>query len=154
MADFNLVTARLATGAAISNAADVQELAAAGITHVLDLRGEFDDGPLLAGSGLAYLWNGVIDDGQPKPSSWYQTSLAFAVQAYSQLGTCLYCHCAAGINRGPSTAYAVLRACAGFGSTEARQLIVNVRPQVGLAYAADFDAYWTVANPGKAVSPQ
>jgi len=141
MADFSMITARLATGAAISTPDDVAQLKAAGITHVLDLRGEFDDGPLLAGA-MTYLWNGTADDGQQKPASWWDASLAFAVQAYSGLHTCLYCHCAAGVNRGPSTAFAVIRACWGFPSAQAHAMITAVRPQATMIYAPQFDAYW------------
>jgi hypothetical protein len=142
MADFSMITPRLATGAAISDAGDVSQLKAAGITHVLDLRAEFDDAPLLAGSGLSYKWNGTADDGSLKPAEWWEASLSFAVDAYSRLGTCLYCHCAAGHNRGPSTAYAVMRACWGLGGDAAQAMIRIARPEVTLAYVAQFDAWW------------
>lgn len=150
MADFAVVTPRLATGAAVTSAADAQALAAAGITHILDLTDAEDDQPYLAGLGLVYLWNPTADDGTLKPPSWWDTSLRFAVAAYSSLGTCLYCHCSAGVNRGPSTAYAVMRACWGLGGDAAQTMIRQVRPQVGLAYAGQFDTYWQTANPGKA----
>ena len=153
MADFSLVTSRLATGAAIQSAQDARQLAAAGVTHILDLTDAEDDSQFLPGLGLAYLYNPTADDGSQKPPSWWQASLAFAVQAYSTLGTCVYAHCSAGINRGPSTAYALLRACAGVDPAAARKLITTVRPQVGLAYAAQFDAWWVTANPGKAAGP-
>jgi hypothetical protein len=142
MADFSMVTARLATGAAINGTDDVNALIAAGVTHVVDERAEFDDGSLLAGSGMTYLWNPVQDDGQPKPPAWHQANVSFAVQAYSVLHSCVYYHCAAGVNRGPSGCYAVLRAVFGFGPAQARQLIVAARPQAHIAYAADFDQWW------------
>jgi Fe-S cluster assembly protein SufB len=91
--DFSMVTTRLATGAAISGAEDVAALFAAGITAVVDLRAEFDDTPLLAGSGLAYLWNGTADDGAPKPPSWFAASLAFALPLLAQPHQRVYCHC-------------------------------------------------------------
>lgn len=136
MADFSVITARLATGAAVSSAEDVAALKAAGVTAVVDCRGEFDDGPLLAGSGLAYLWNGAQDDGQHKPPSWFAASLAFALPLIAQPHQMVYCHCAAGVNRGPSTAYAVLLAL-GWLPASAEALIRSCRPQVGLAYAGD-----------------
>ena len=142
MADFTLITARLATGAALSDPADVAALKAAGITHVIDLRGEFDDAALLAGAGLVYRWNPTEDDGTLKPAAWWDASLAFAVSAYQTLGTCLLCHCAAGVNRGPSTAYAVMRACWGYDAVSAEAQIRTARPQAQLAYARQFDAYW------------
>lgn len=142
MADFSMVTARLATGAALSSPDDVAALKAAGITHVVDERAEFDDGQLLAGSGLVYLWNPAQDDGQPKPDAWWQANISFALQAYSVLGTCLLCHCAAGVNRGPSAAYGVIRACWGFNSSAATLLIKAPRPQAQIGYAADFERWW------------
>lgn len=142
MADFSMVTARLATGAALSSPDDVAALKAAGITHVVDERAEFDDGQLLAGSGLVYLWNPTQDDGQPKPDAWWQANISFALQAYSALGTCLLCHCAAGVNRGPSAAYGVIRACWGFVPAAATLLIRTARPQAGIAYAGDFERWW------------
>lgn len=153
MADFSLVTSRLATGAAIRSAQDAQQLAAAGITHILDLTDAGDDSQFLPGLGLAYLYNPTADDGSQKPPSWWQASLAFALSAYTTLGTCLLCHCSAGVNRGPSTSYAVLRACCGLDGAESERLIRTARPQVGLAYAGQFDAWWVTANPGKAAGP-
>ena len=153
MADFAIVTARVATGAAVTSAADAQQLIAAGVTHILDLTSEEDDQQFLAGLGVGYLYNPTADDGTQKPASWWLASLTFAAQAFSQFGTCVYAHCSAGINRGPSTAYAILRACAGLDPAAARGLITTVRPQVGLAYAGQFDTWWATANPGKVISP-
>ena len=138
MADFSMVTARLATGAAVSGPADVAALQAAGITAVIDLRAEFDDGSLLAGAGMAYLWNGTADDGQPKPVSWFAASLAFALPLLAQPHQKAYLHCAAGINRGPSTAFACMRAL-GWSAADAEATIRAARPQVGLAYKGDAD---------------
>ena len=138
MADFSFVTGRLATGAAISSPDDVQALKSAGITHIIDCRAEFDDGQLLASSGLTYLWNGTDDDGQPKPPAWFAASLAFALPSLAQPHVKVYAHCAAGVNRGPSTAYAILRAT-GLAADTAAQIIRAARPQVGLRYAGDAD---------------
>lgn len=137
-----MVTARLATGAALDGPGDVEELKVAGVTAVIDCRAEADDAPLLAGSGLAYLWCPAEDDGQPKPDAWWDAILGFAVATYSRLGTCLLAHCAAGVNRGPSAAYAVTRACWGFGEQEARILVTAARPQAEIGYAGDFERYW------------
>jgi hypothetical protein len=89
-----MVTARLATGAAINDVSDVAALMAAGVSHIIDCRAEFDDGPLLASTGLTYLWNPTDDDGGQKPSSWWLASLQFAQGAYaSSWKTCVYAHC-------------------------------------------------------------
>lgn len=136
MADFSWVTARLATGAAIADAADAASLAAAGITAIIDCRDDLDDQPLLAGLGLAYLWNPTADDGTPKPPAWFAASLGFALPLLARPGQRVYCHCAAGINRGPSTAYSVMLAL-GWPADGAEAEIRAARPQVGLAYAPD-----------------
>lgn len=140
MADFSFFTGRLATGAAVNDEADVVSLIQGGVTHVIDCRSEFDDAPLfVAHPEIHYLWNGTNDDGQRKPPEWFQKSIEFALDALSKPYTKVYAHCAAGINRGPSTAYAILLAT-GLDSTTAEGLIRARRPQVGLAYKADAQA--------------
>lgn len=95
MADFNFVTNRVATGAAITDENDVNQLVAAGINYVIDCRAEFDDGALLASHpGIHYLNLGVQDDGQPKPTSWFQQGIEFALDALSKPHNSVYSHCA------------------------------------------------------------
>lgn len=148
MSFFSQITERVFTGGEMSagpglppDVSGVDALAAAGVTHVIDCRDDFDDAPLLtAHPAILYLWNGTADDGRPKPSAWFARSLAFALPMFAQPRTKLYCHCQAGINRGPSTAYAVLRAL-GFGRAEMLALIRLKRPVtlVGIRYADDAD---------------
>ena len=151
MADFSFITARLATGAAISDPADLDQLvaaASAGRTqsgdplraHILDCRAELDDLPLLASHpSISYLFAGVPDDGLPKPTDWFARGISFALPALATPGHKVYCHCAAGINRGPSMAYAVMRAW-GLGPNQAETLIRAARPQVALAYKFSADS--------------
>lgn len=147
MADFNFITRRLATGAALVNEADVLALTQAGITHVIDCAIELEDtdGRLLASHspGFIYLPNGVADDGQPKAAEWFGRSIDFALRALTINDSKLLCHCHGGFNRGPSTAYAVLLAM-GIQPTLAEQMIRLVRPQVGLAYKVDAEAAVTL----------
>jgi protein-tyrosine phosphatase len=139
MVDFNFVTTRLATGAAIGGPADVQALAATGITHIIDCRNDFNDAQLLASvPAISYLWNGVPDDGNPAThgDTWFGKSLGFALPALSRARTKVYCHCAAGVNRGPSTAFAIMLA-SGFTPANAESIIRAARPVVGLAYKTE-----------------
>jgi protein-tyrosine phosphatase len=139
MQDYSFVTTRLATGAAISSVEEVEQLVRAGITHVIDCRDSFTDMALFARQPhISYLWNGTPDDGMPKDSIWFRTSLEFALPALSTPNRRIYAHCAAGVNRGPSTCYALLRAM-GFESELAAELITRARPQVRLAYRGDAD---------------
>ena len=108
-----------------------------GVTHCIDCRAEFDDAPLFAGNpNISYLWNGVRDDGIPKPTIWFQKSLDFALSALASPRHKVYAHCLAGRNRGPSTAFAIMLAL-GWLPQDARDLIKKNRPVAGIAYAAD-----------------
>jgi hypothetical protein len=71
MSDYNFITERLATGAAISGPADVAALVAAGVTDVIDCRAEFDDTAEFASNPqVAGLRDGTQDDGQARPPQW------------------------------------------------------------------------------------
>lgn len=138
--DYNFVNHRLATGGAITDDNDVQGLIKAGITHIINCRAEFDDASLLAKyPQIQYLWNGVHDDGKPKPVDWFEKSITFALIALSQPGNKVYAHCFAGVNRGPSTAYAILRAL-GLNDVEAEGMIRVNRPIALIHYRKDADA--------------
>ena len=148
--DFNFITARLATGAAIGSMLDVNALLAAGINAIVDCRDDFDDGPLLAGNpGIAYLWNPTADDGQVKPASWFGRSINFTLPLISKSNTKFLFHCAAGVNRGPSTLFVILRSL-GFSHQQAHDLIVAARPVCanGIRYADDADRAITALGYG------
>lgn len=137
MADYNWVTNRVATGAAITSEDDVQQLIRDGVSHIIDNRLEFDDTTILAShSEIAYLYNGVADDGQPKSNEWFQKAIEFALSALSRPHTKCYSHCAAGVSRGPSIAYAILLA-QGIDINTAENLIRQRRPQVTISYKLD-----------------
>jgi hypothetical protein len=151
--NWNFITNRIATGGALSGIADVDALIAAGITDVIDCEIEQNDAPLFAQRPqINYVFNGVADDGQSKPASWFAKSLEFALMVFGDIptsvemrvsGKCrkIYTHCAQGLNRGPSTAYCILRAL-GATHDEAKAVIILHRPQclAGLRYVPDADA--------------
>ena len=138
--DCSPLTERLFTGAAISSTSDVDQLVQAGVTAIIDARAEFDDAAIIMANhpSILYLWDGAQDDGQPKPPEWFKKALDFAMPILARPGQILFTHCAAGHNRGPSLAYAVLRA-QGWPSHNALHLIHVKRPQTvgGIAYAPD-----------------
>ena len=134
----NFVTARLATGGALTAAADVDVLVQSGVTHVIDCRVEFDDGQLLA-QRLRYLYDPTEDDGQAKPPTWFGPGISFALQALSLPGYRVYVHCAAGVNRGPSMCYAIMRAL-GWEASEALKTVKAGRPVAMVRYSRDADA--------------
>jgi protein-tyrosine phosphatase len=140
VSDYEFVTTRLATGAALQGPDDVVAMASAGITHVVDCRAEFDDTALFADHpNISVLWDGTQDDGTPKPGSWFEKGIKFALSALAMPDHKVYVHCAAGINRGPSMTYAIMLAL-GWKGDDAVAAIRGVRPQVGIRYKSDADA--------------
>jgi hypothetical protein len=150
--DVSEINRGLWCGAAITTDADVAQLAAHGITADIDCREEFDDrslirrynhlpptpGALRGHPQIAYCYDGVPDDGRPKPVSWFATAWTFAHPILAGNGVVL-AHCAAGVNRGPSMAYFLLRAHWGMAGDDAFALIKARRPQAGVIYRADAD---------------
>lgn len=138
MADFQFVTPRLATGATILTLADAEQLQAAGITAVINAGDPTPEAGLYAQLGIAYLANLVPDDGNPSSHGpgWFGASLSFALPILAQPHQRVYAHCNEGLNRGPSTALAILLAL-GFAPVAAVGLIRAVRPQVTLAYQSE-----------------
>lgn len=138
---WNWITTRVATGGALSSAQDAEELAKAGVTHVVDVTDAGDDTPLfVALPGVHVLFNPTADDGSPKPATWFETSLNFALPALAQPHTKVYAHCSAGSNRGPSTAYAILRAGGGWAAVSTLALVKEKRSGASVRYAGDADS--------------
>jgi protein-tyrosine phosphatase len=125
---FNFVTERIAVGGGISSKADVDQIVVAGITHVIDMRAEFDD-ETLNDSRITILWLPQVDDGAMRPLGQYRKGIQFAFPALSLPNTKIFPHCAAGLNRGPTMCYALLRAF-GFPQSAAIDRIRAVRPDV------------------------
>jgi protein-tyrosine phosphatase len=125
---FDFVTERIVVGGRISSKADVDQLVAAGITHVVDMRAEFDD-DTMNDSRITILWLPQVDDGEMRPAGQYRKGVQFAFQALSLPNTKVFSHCDAGLNRGPTMAYALLRAF-GFPPSEAIARVRAARPDV------------------------
>ena len=159
--DCNQITTRIYCGSLIHSLDDVRDIKNLGITHIIDCC-EQDDDPLIealvpvearsflrpgftlgtasGSAGLAYLFNPTADDGQPKPTDWFERSIDFAMGALAHPQRTVLTHCAAGVNRGPSTAYAIMRAL-GWAETDAIVLLHTMRPVCvsGVRYADDAD---------------
>ena len=108
--------------------ADVDQIVAAGITHVIDMRAEFDD-DTLKDSRITILWLPQVDNGEMRPPGHYRKGIQFAFPALSRANTKIFPHCSAGLNRGPTMCYALLRAF-GFPQSEAIARIRAARPDV------------------------
>jgi len=137
----NFVTERLASGGALGTDdqgnLNVAALVVAGITCVIDCQQELDDSPILAKLGH-YVWCPTLDDGATKPPDFFAPGLQLALSVLALPKGRVYTHCAAGVNRGPSMAYACLRAL-GLPPDEAMRLVKTGRPQAQVHYAADAD---------------
>jgi hypothetical protein len=128
---------RVAIGSGVFDADDVAAVVRAGITHVLDCRTDpHAYKPLYRGTGVVHVACATEDDGRAKGPAWFREGVRVALLALREPETKLLVHCYAGINRGPSLAYAILRAL-GLDATEAERAIRSVRPLVGLRYMGD-----------------
>jgi hypothetical protein len=125
---YNFVTERIAVGGGISSRADVDQIVGAGITHLIDMRAEFDD-ETLNDNRITILWLPQVDDGTMRPPGQYRKGIQFAFPALSLANTKVFPHCSAGLNRGPTMCYALLRAF-GFSEAEAISRIRAARPEV------------------------
>ena len=121
----------------------VREIEQAGITHIVDNRGEWSDEPFVMRytRQIRYLHNGQDDAGQRMPDSWFETGVGFALDALRTPGSAVLAHCHMGINRGPSMAYAILLA-QGWDPVDALTAIRAARPIAAFGYAHDTLDWW------------
>jgi protein-tyrosine phosphatase len=126
--DMSWVTERIALGGGIWNARNMEELAEAGVTHVLNMQVEFDDRPLAERQGIRVLWNPTDDDFLPKPTDLLKRGVDFALEALDDPEARLYVHCAAGVHRAPMMTLAVL--CAMEWEMEAAMVQIETRRPV------------------------
>ena len=130
--DLTWVTPQIAVGGGIWTNANMAKVAAAGITHIIDMQVEFDDTQLAEPYGVEVFWNPVDDDFQPKPATVFRSATAFALAAMENPEHKLLIHCAAGVHRAPMMALALLRV-QGWDLYEAMDLIEERRPVVDFA---------------------
>ena len=148
MADFanlHFVTPQLAVGGDLSSFDDtlaseqLEEIIRLGITHVIDVRLEWDDEAAFADRAphVRYLHHGMDDAGQAVPAEWFEEAVSWIEAAYAEKpDAVVLTHCHMGINRGPSLGFAVLLA-QGWEPVEAIAAIRAARPQANVWYAAD-----------------
>jgi hypothetical protein len=136
----DLDLARSLTGMEIPDI--VQEMRARGVTHVLDLRIEWEDRQEWEDGGLAsenYAHVPIIDSwGHQPPADWFDAIEAFVQRFLVERseGDRLYVHCHMGINRGPSAAMAaLLLAEPDLDPWDAFLAIRGARAVAGLVYA-------------------
>jgi protein-tyrosine phosphatase len=106
----------------------MEELAQAGVTHVLNMQVEFDDRPLAEPHGIRVQWNPTDDDFLPKPPELLRRGVEFALEALDDPEARIYVHCAAGVHRAPMMTLAVL--CALEWEIEAAMVLIETRRPV------------------------
>jgi protein-tyrosine phosphatase len=130
--DITWLTDRIAVGGGIWTADNMEKLAAAGITHVIDMQVEFDDTPLARPLGVEVLWNPTDDDFQLKPPELLRRGVEFARKALDHDEAKVFIHCAAGVHRAPMMSLAVL-CSVGWSLEDGIELIEARRPVVDFA---------------------
>ena len=154
MANISRITDRLWTGGDLpchigpdAMVADLADITAAGITHIIDNRLEEDDGAFVAEHAptVTYVWNGQDDAGQQMPDRWFDAGVGAALEALVQPGTAVLSHCHMGINRGPSMAFAIMLAT-GWAPAEALSAIRRARPIAAIDYSENALDWWLRAS--------
>jgi hypothetical protein len=120
----------------------IAELLAHGVTHVLDLRSEWSDGPEWERAGLPaenFCHAPITDSWSHIPSEgWFEAVEDFVQKFWleSSEGDRLYVHCHMGINRSPSAAMlALLTVDPLMHPLDAFLRLREARPVAGLVYA-------------------
>jgi len=126
--DMTWVTERVALGGGIWNPQNMEALARAGVTHVINMQLEFDDRPLAAPYQVRVLWNPTDDDFLPKPPELLERGVEFALDALQVPAARVYIHCAAGVHRAPMMTLALL--CSMGWDLQAAMVLIATRRQV------------------------
>lgn len=134
------VTDRIAVGGGIWRREEVLLLAKEGITHVIDCRSSGSAGALYKDTGVTFFHCGTDDDGQPKGDEWFGPGAMYGVTTLAMENTKLLVHCLAGINRGPSMAYVVMR-LTGFDENSAYSAIKMARHLAVVGYREDAEKW-------------
>ena len=149
LANADFVTPQLAVGGDLSAnfvlaRRQLQELAEAGISHIIDLRSEWSDESLVRGwePAISYLHHPIADDGAPIPSAWLDALATWAGRALADPEAKVLVHCHMGVNRAPSAALAILLD-AGLRLRPALEAIRTARPVAAIDYADSVLAWWS-----------
>jgi len=116
---------------------------ASGVTHILDVRGEFSDQDWVAQRAphLVYHWVGTDDHGGSQGPEWFDAGVPPAIDSLQDPAAHIVVHCHMGINRGPSMALAIMLE-QGWDAIAALNAIRTARPMAAAIYAPDAVAWW------------
>ena len=141
LANASFVTDRLAVGGDLSPnfglaQQQLEELLAAGITHIADLREEWSDETLVKtwAPQVHYLHHRVADAGQTIGGAWFDGLAEWVDAALAEPGSKVLVHCHMGVNRAPSAVLALLLN-RGMSLRPALDAIRTARPVAVIDYA-------------------
>jgi protein tyrosine phosphatase (PTP) superfamily phosphohydrolase (DUF442 family) len=145
--DITWVTERIGVGGGIWTSDNMEKVAQAGITHIVDMQIEFDDTPLGVEHGIKVLWNPTDDDFAPKPAALLRRGVEFVEAALAEADTKVFIHCAAGVHRAPMMTLAVLGSM-GWTLGDGMALITTRRPVADFAdvYVRSVERFLTGAG--------
>jgi protein-tyrosine phosphatase len=120
---------------------DIPALKKEGITHILNVNWPDKPEPQEIKDAFVHLdLSGLpetLDDGKPKPASWFARGIAFSKTVPSK-GKLLV-HCGHGINRSPAMMYAIMKSQ---GYEDPARIIKQYRPQTGTGDTGEwFEVY-------------
>ena len=121
----------------VSAAGHLDAWTAAGVTHVVDVRGERSDLMMVADLAphLTYLWAPTHDHGGAQPDEWFDRTVGWVLDVLADdADAVVLIHCHMGVNRAPSLTMAVLLSL-GFSSLDALDAIRSARPIARILYA-------------------
>src|SRR5437868_5450184 len=152
--DMTWITDRIAVGGGIETPENMEIVAKAGITHIIDMQIEFDDSQLAAPYKIKVLWNGIYNDFQPKPPELFERGVEFGLAALRKHRSKLLIHCTLGMHRAPVMALALLCAM-GWPAQVAIDSIQKCRPVVYFAesYVKSVEEYLALRQAATAAEP-
>jgi len=115
----------------------LDDWAAAGVTHIVDVRGEWNDAALVkeCHPQITYLHRPTHDNGGRQDDEWFTSGTSAIVDAMrADSKNTVVVHCHMGVNRAPSLAFAALLEM-GWPVEEALNSIRRARPIAGILYA-------------------
>lgn len=143
VANAQFVTPRLAVGGDLAPEfsrarRQLQELVDAGITHIADLRDEWNDAELVGhwAPAIDYLYHPVQDAGQRIPAEWFEQLDEWVGRALADPDAKVLVHCHMGVNRAPSAVFGILLS-QGMKVREALTAVRSRRPVAVIDYADD-----------------
>lgn len=120
----------------------LDELVASGVDAIIDCRYERDDASWVTEAipHMDYLYIGVEDAGRRMQHEWFDAGTDYAIDQMND-GHVVWAHCQAGINRGPSMAFAIMLAM-GWDALQALDHIRAARSIARIRYAEDAVDWW------------